>query len=244
MSKQKKNLSAKSLFFIGLGIFIVRLFVLAPLLPKETAYYTLLNLLDVSVVIFWIAALVTAVKNRARKHSDKPASPKSSSSTAIRDVDDYAGTLLYMSANFADRLQKENNLTDNQASQVMIQIIGFCIIVFARHTSSASIPAHKSEAFIQDTLRIVAQRAGTDNEQEAYEAYKNIVGELLEKYGTLPLKSSSGGQAGTLLWEYSRHMSETMGRDKNNLTTIMNNTSVIGSVSKAIDIKYLVNSLR
>lgn len=244
MSKQKKNLSPKELFFIGLGVFLIRLFIIAPLLPKETAFYTLLNLLDVSVVIFWIAAVVTAVKNHSRKDSGQAISTTRSNSTAIKDLDDYAGALLYISAASAERLRQSNNLTDDQASQLMIQIIGFCLIVFARRTSSASIPAHKSKAFIEDTLKIIAQRAGTDNEQEAYRAYKSIVGDLLNRYGTLPLKNNSGGQAGTLLWEYSRLMNETMGKDRDDLLTTMNNTSIITSVSNAIDIKGLVKSLQ
>lgn len=243
MSKHKKNLSAKSLFFIGLGVFVVRLFVLAPLLPKETAYYTLLNLLDVSVVIFWIAAIVAAVKNRSRKASRNTTTHKNSSNTAIKDLDDYAGTLLYMSAASAEKLRQTNSLTDDQASQLMMQIIGFCLIVFARQANDSSVPSQKTKAFMEDALRIIAQRAGTDNEEEAYKAYKSVTSELLNKYGDLPLKSDSGKQGGTLLWEYGKHMSETMGKGKD-LEVVMNNVSVITSVSNAIDIKDLVESLR
>lgn len=242
MSKHKKNLSAKSLFFIGLGIFIVRLFIFAPLLPKETAYNLLLNLLDVSVVIFWIAAIVTAIKNHSRKTSSNAPTPTNSSSTAIRDLDDYAGTLLYMSATSAEKLRQSNTLTDDQASQLMMQIIGFCLIIFARQANDSSVPSQKTKAFMEDALRIIAQRAGTDNEEEAYKAYKTNVSELLNKYGDLPLKNDSGKQGGTLLWEYGKHMSETMGKTKD-LEAVMNNVSVITSVSNAIDIKGLIDSL-
>lgn len=244
MSNQKKSLSPKSLFFIGLGIFIVRLFVLASLLPKETAFYLLLNLLDVTVVIFWIAAIVTAIKNRSRKSASKTTTvPTNSSSTAIRDLDDYAGTLLYMSAASAEKLRQSNNLTDDQGSQLMMQIIGFCLIVFARQANDSSVPSQKTKAFMEDALRIIAQRAGTDNEEEAYRAYKSLTSEILNKYGDLPLKSDSGKQGGTLLWEYGKHMSDTMGKNKD-LEAVMNNVSVITSVSNAIDIKELVKSLR
>lgn len=242
MSEYKRSLKPKALFFIGLGIFIVRLFVLAPLLPKETAFYLFLNLLDASVVTLWIAAIVKAIRNRSRKTSSK-ASPVNSSNTAIKDLDDYAGTLLYMSAASAEKLRQSNNLTDDQASQLMIQIIGFCMIVFVRQAKDTSVPMHKTKTFLEDSLRIIAQRAGTDNEEEAYKAYNSIVNDLLNKYGSLPLKSDSGKQGGTLLWEYGKHMSDTMGKSQN-LEAVMNNVSVITAVSKAIDIKDLVKSLR
>lgn len=242
MSKQKKHLKPYQLFLLGLGIFLVRLFILAPLLPKQTAFYTLLNLLDICVVIFWIVAIVTAIRNRTKKPTSRTANP-APSDTAIKDVDDYAGTLLYMSATAGEKLRQANNLTDDQGSQLMMQVIGFCLINLVRQASSSSVPQQNTKTFIEDTLRIIAQRAGTDNEQEAYKAYKSSINELLGKFGDLPLKHDSGKQGGTLLWEYGKHMSETMGKSKD-LEQIMQNVSVITTVNNSLDIRLIVQSLR
>ena len=242
MSKQKKHLKPYQLFLIGLGVFLIRLFILAPLLPKTTAFYLLLNVLDISVVVFWIVAIVTAIRNRTKKTASKVA-VTASNGTAVKDIDDYAGTLLYMSATAAEKLRQAHNLTDNQGSQLMMQVIGFCLINLVRQADGAAVPRQNTKTFIEDTLRIVAQRAGTDNEHDAYGAYKSSISELLDKFGDLPLKHDSGKQGGTLLWEYGKYMSETIGKSKD-LEQIMQNVSVITTVNSSIDTKLIVQSLR
>lgn len=67
MSKQKKSLKPYQLFLIGLGLLLINVFVINQLLP-ETFYSSLfVTLLNICVLVFWIVAIVNAIRNRINK---------------------------------------------------------------------------------------------------------------------------------------------------------------------------------
>lgn len=67
MSKQRENLKPYQLFVIGLGLLLINVFVINQLLP-ETFYSSLfVTLLNICVLVFWIVAIVNAIRNHIKK---------------------------------------------------------------------------------------------------------------------------------------------------------------------------------
>ncbi len=67
MPKQQKNLKPYQLFLIGLGLLLINVFVINQLLP-ETFYSSLfVTLLNICVLVFWIVAIVSAIRSRVRQ---------------------------------------------------------------------------------------------------------------------------------------------------------------------------------
>lgn len=234
MGKQKKHLKPYQLFLVGLGIFIVRLFVLAPLLPKETAFYTLLNLLDISVVIFWIVSVAQAIKNRVGKNKKA-----SGTSNGLRNEPEaYAYTLSFLSAKASDDLQKQIGFNDEQSSEVMTLVVAFCLLMLMKQFSAHNVPSYKGRGTIElVTGDIFKHLSSNDTDNTHRDAFILEILGIIKKYGDLPVgqKDDSKGLGGTLFWEYSKLMLQTMGKDpRTELESIMLVTSGLSSVNVAL----------
>lgn len=192
----------------------------------------------------FIALIVQFVNHKKMKRKNSNSSRANAVET--RDPEEYADTVMYLSATTAERMRKEHGLTDNQSSEIMAQIVGFCIINLMRKLDSESIPKPKGQKLIDSILRKIAERVGgNEHEESAYITYGNMIGDLSRRFGDLPLSNpNSGKQGGTLLWEYAKHMNDTMGKDTLDLEMLMRNVSVITDINKKVDTSKLIETLR
>lgn len=160
---------------------------------------------------------------------------------------DAYGTILQgVTIRIVNDLQEKHHLTEAQANTLVVRIMGFCIIMLMRELQDASVEPRKSREFISEVLRTIAKNSNPPElEQKAYTELNRLIGELSRKYGSLPLSNAnSGNLGGTLLWEYSKLMNETMGKDKNDLILLMENTSVITNLNQAIETQGIVTALK
>lgn len=205
--------------------------------------------LSVGGLVCLFIAIAAGVKKLGRKTDNiAKASSRSkhkSKSTSIKDAEEYADAVLYLSATNAERMRHENHLTDNQSSEIMIQIFAFCIINLMKKFKISSVPVGRGQDFVDETLKLAAKRADAEHKERAYIAYGNMVSDLSNRFGSLPLShTDSDKQGGTFLWEYAKHMNETMGKDKLDLETLMLNVSVITNINNSIDTSFIIESLR
>lgn len=207
----RKGLKARWLLLIGLGIFIVS--VLAIPGGNMAADLTRIAIWLV-VLVSWIVSVVYAIKHRGSK--DKKNRTIASESTGDV-VTDYAKALLVTSAAVADKLQREQRLTDSQSTSVMIEVMGFCIIMLMYRFTASHIPKPKGTEVVDDILKGVAklQSDSKDQEQQAYVGLGQEIGVLVHKYGSMPLGTDNdkAGLGGTLMWEYGKLMTETAGKE-------------------------------
>ena len=143
-------------------------------------------------------------------------------------------------------MQDKHHLTEIQANNLVVRIIGFCIIMFMRDLQDASVEPRKSREFISEVLRTIAKNSNSPElEHKAYTELNHLIGGLSREYGSLPLSNANSSiLKGTLLWEYSKLINETMGKDKNDLILLMENTSVITNLHHAIDTTKIIKSLQ
>lgn len=157
------------------------------------------------------------------------------------------GTILQgVTITIVDDLRKKHRLTELQENNLAVRIMGFCIIILMREFQKTSVEPRKSREFISEVLRTIARNSNPPElEQKAYTELNRIIGGLSREYGSLPLSNTdSSNLKGTLLWEYSKLMNETMGKDKNDLILLMENTSVIANLNQAIDTQDIVTALQ
>lgn len=187
------------------------------------------------------------IKSRATSEYNKlnPTKKQTKTTDGMEKPDAYGAILLGVTVNIADGLRKKHHLTEGQESNLVVRIMGFCFIILMRELQDASVQPHKSREFISEALRTIAKISNPGHEQDAYTELNQIIGTLSREYGGLPLSNAgSDSLKGTLLWEYSKLMNETMGKDKSDIVSLMENVSVITNINQAIDTKDIVKSLR
>ena len=163
----------------------------------------------------------------------------------IVDAENYASSAMYMASKTASTMEEQYKLTNEQGSEIMVQIFAFCIINLMRKFKSESIPASKGRKFVDDVIRAVAKQVGGDHEESAYNTYGTMVGELSNRFGELPLShADSDIQGGTFIWEYVKHMNETMGKEALDLEMIMHNMSVITRINDTLDTSHIIKTLK
>lgn len=152
------------------------------------------------------------------------------------DIDDYVTSVGVLSAKTATQIQERENLNDRQASEIMVQLAIFNILMLIRDMESASVATGNAAVFIDKTLRSLGAKLNSELDGEiAYKLFKQIFTELSDQFGRLPLTSDSDEQGGTLLWEYAKHMNESMGKEALDLESIMHNVSTLTHVRKVLD---------
>lgn len=183
-------------------------------------------------------------KSRHDKSNSLNERVKASERTSNPDA--YGTILQGVTIKIVNDLQDKHHLTETQANNLVVRIMGFCIIMLMRDLQDASVEPRKSREFISEVLRTIAKNSNPPElEQKAYTELNRLIGELSRKYGSLPLSNAnSGNLGGTLLWEYSKLMNETMGKDKNDLILLMENTSVITNLNQAIETQGIVTALK
>lgn len=160
--------------------------------------------------------------------------------------DAYGTILQSVTIKIVNDMQDKHHLTEIQANNLVVRIIGFCIIMFMQDLQDASVEPRKSREFISEVLRTIAKNSNPPElEHKAYTELNHLIGGLSREYGSLPLSNAnSSNLKGTLLWEYSKLINETMGKDKNDLILLMENTSVITNLHHAIDTTKIIKSLQ
>lgn len=152
------------------------------------------------------------------------------------DINDYVTSVGVLSAKTATQIQERENLNDRQAFEIMVQLAVFNILMLVRDMEKASVATGNAAVFIDKTLRGLGTKLNSDIDNDtAYTLFKQIFTELSDQFGRLPLTSDSDKQGGTLLWEYAKHMNESMGKEALDLESIMYNVSTLTHVRKVLD---------
>ena len=188
----------------------------------------------------------TKQRTISRHSKSNPTKEQTKTTARTKNPDAYGTILQGVTIRIVNDLQEKHHLTEAQANTLVVRIMGFCIIMLMRELQDASVEPRKSREFISEVLRTIAKNSNPPElEQKAYTELNRLIGELSRKYGSLPLSNAnSGNLGGTLLWEYSKLMNETMGKDKNDLILLMENTSVITNLNQAIETQGIVTALQ
>ncbi|NCB71001.1 MAG: hypothetical protein EOM45_04325 [Clostridia bacterium] len=220
MSKQKK----RNIPLIVIGIII--LIAVTPYVGKGGSLIPILQVCGLIVVLIGFGVPWKRSKQKkSHKGILKPA-----------NIDDYVASVGVLSARTATQIQEKNPLNDRQSSEIMVQLAIFNILMLVRDMENASVPTGNAAVFVDKTLRELAVKLNSDiDENTAYTLLKQLFTELSDQFGSLPLTSDSDILGGTLLWEYSKHMNETMGKEALDLEMIMHNTATLTYVREALD---------
>ena len=233
MTKQKKHLKPYQLFLIGLGLFLITIFII----PHDIFYGALANsLLYIVILILWIVSAVQAIKNRVGKNKN---TSNSTSTESRNEPEAYAYTLSFLSAKVSDDLQKQIGFNDEQATEVMGLVVAFCLLMLMKRFSASGVASYKGRSTIElvtgDIFKHLSDGDTDDTHRDAFGSH--IIG-IVKKYGDLPLskKDGSKGLGGTLMWEYSKLMLQTMGKDpRTEIEGMMFVTSRLSNANKALE---------
>lgn len=152
------------------------------------------------------------------------------------DINDYVTSVGVLSAKTATQIQERESLNDRQASEIMVQLAVFNILMLIRDMEKASVATSNAAILIDKTLRDLGAKLNSDIDNDtAYTLFKQIFTELSDQFEDLPLTSNTDKQGGTLLWEYAKRMNETMGKEALDLESIMHNVSTLTRVRKVLD---------
>ncbi len=162
-----------------------------------------------------------------------------------KEASTYAGVALHLSAKTADDLKKEVGYTEEDSTIIMLQILTFCILNLMRTFAQQGIPVQRGREAIELILLEAAKTFAPDptKVQDTYLTLNQTVNEWIETYGKLPLGERLGTQAGTLIWEYSKLMALTVGKDKD-LPVMMTFASRTVNVNNALETNNLIKSLK
>jgi hypothetical protein len=157
----------------------------------------------------------------------------------------YAGVALHLSAKTADELKKELGYTEQDSTVVMLQVLTFCIINLMRTFAQKGISIEKGREPIEIILHEAAKTFTPEpnKAEDTYATLNQTANEWIKTYGKLPLGDKSGAQAGTLIWEYSKLMASTVGKDKD-LPVMMTFASRIVNVNNALETNNLIKALK
>lgn len=162
-----------------------------------------------------------------------------------KEATTYAGVALYLTAKTADDLKKEIGYTEEESTVIMVQVLTFCIINLMRTFAQQGISIEKGRKAIEIILLEAAKTFAPEPSkvQDTYATLNQTVNEWIKTYGKLPLGEKLGTQAGTLIWEYSKLMASTIGKDKD-LPVMMTFASRIVNVNNALETNNLIKSLK
>lgn len=157
----------------------------------------------------------------------------------------YAGVALHLSAKTADDLKKEMSYTEQDSTVIMLQVLTFCILNLMRTFAQNGISIEKGRETIEIILLEAAKTFAPEPSkvQDTYLTLNQTVNEWIKIYGKLPLGEKLGTQAGTLIWEYSKLMASTIGKEKD-LPVMMTFASRIVNVNNALETNNLIKALR
>ncbi len=159
----------------------------------------------------------------------------------------YAGIALYLSAKTADELKRDLKHSEEESTVIMLQIITFCILNLMRTFATQGVSIDQGRDAIEKILKEVAKSLApspTDIE-ETYRTLNQTTGEWIKTYARLPLGEKMSNQTGTLIWEYSKLIVSTAGKNPStNLNDILLVSSRIVNVNSAIETKELVSSFK
>lgn len=162
-----------------------------------------------------------------------------------KEASTYAGVALHLSAKTADDLKKEVGYTEEDSTIIMLQVLTFCILNLMRTFAQQGVSVQKGREAIELILLEAAKTFAPDPNkvQDTYLTLNQTVNEWIKTYGKLPLGEKFGTQAGTLIWEYSKLMALTVGKDKG-LPVMMTFASRIVNVNNALETNNLIKSLK
>lgn len=162
-----------------------------------------------------------------------------------KEASTYAGVALHLSAKTADDLKKEVGYTEEDSTIIMLQVLTFCILNLMRTFAQQGVSVQKGRETIELILLEAAKTFAPDptKVQDTYLTLNQTVNEWTKTYGKLPLGEKFGTQAGTLIWEYSKLMASTVGKDKD-ITVMMAFASRVVNVNDALETNNLVKALR
>jgi hypothetical protein len=169
-------------------------------------------------------------------------SNKLSKSTTI-----YAGVSLHLSAKTADELRKELNYSEEESTIIMLQIVTFCILNLMRAFATQGVSVNKGRDAIERILREVAKSLAPSPTtiEDTYHAINQTTEEWIKTYAKLPLGEKMSSQADTLIWEYSKLIVSTAGKNPSTeLNSMLLVSSRIVNVNNAIDTKALISVLK
>lgn len=169
------------------------------------------------------------------------------SSKLNKSVTTYAGVSLYLSAKTADELKKELGYSEEESTMIMLQIITFCILNLMRVFAAQGVSVDKGRDAIERILKEVAKSLAPNSAtaEDAYRALNQTTEEWIKTYARLPLGEKMSSQAGTLVWEYSKLIVSTAGKNPSTeLNSILSVSSRIVNVNSAIETKALVSVLK
>jgi hypothetical protein len=157
----------------------------------------------------------------------------------------YAAIAMHLSAKTSDDLKAEIGYTEEDSKIITLQVLTFCIINLIHLFANRNIPVNKGREAIEIILLEAAKPFAPDptKVQDTYLTLNKIVNEWIETYGKLPLGEKLGTQAGTLIWEYSKLMASTAGKD-NDVAVMMTFASRVVNVNNALETDNLVKALR
>lgn len=163
-----------------------------------------------------------------------------------KTVATYAGVAIHLSAKTADDLKKEFGYSEEKSTVIMLQILTFCIINLMRTFAKQGVSVDKGRAAIESILLEAAKMLSPDkgSVQETHRALIETTGEWIKTYGKLPLGEKLSTQTGTLIWEYGKLIVSTVGKNSNDIQSILLASSRVVNVNNALDTTMLIKALK
>lgn len=226
MSKQRKSLKPYQLFLIGLVLLFPSIF---HLLPSMYA-----GILIWFALLFWIVAIINAIRNRIKRGGNSEADKSPSSGNELKV---YSATLAHLSATQAGVLAKEYSASEDDSDTVAIQMMAFCLMMLMRQFKAKSISPQVSKETVSEILVNIAKGLSDSRTQEqvVFESLNKQIGGLVTEYGTLPLSSDSGKQGGTLLWEYGKLLAKTVHKNpSSDVEVVLRGVSLCTNMNNAM----------
>ncbi len=159
----------------------------------------------------------------------------------------YAGVALHLSAKTADELKKELGYTEEDSTVIMLQIITFCILNLMRVFARQNVSVDKGRNAIELILRDVAKSLAPDQASvdSVYRTINQTTEEWIRTYARLPLGEKMSTQAGTLIWEYSKLIMSTAGKNpaSDPHSTLLVSSRIVNA-NNAIETNDLIAALR
>lgn len=140
-------------------------------------------------------------------------------------IKEYSAAVIYASGVSAENLRKEYEFSGETHMAVLIQFIGFSLIMLARKCASVQLAPERYQKITETVIDLLVDVVyeNIDNRQRAIKVIKESVYKFVEVYGKLPVKNDdpSKREAGTLLWEYGKLIAKTATDEEKNIWAIM-----------------------
>ncbi len=162
-----------------------------------------------------------------------------------KELDEYAKNLFEVSAVGAKKL----GAPIDGFALVMTQIASFSLMDLTRkmYAINQRDKNHPKKCILK-VASVFAYNLEKDNSkrQSATQLFTDAIFDIIVPYGELPIKNDnpSQGEAGTLLWEYGKLMSETITGKERDLLKSMECISLVANLQNVVKIDKLLREVK